>query len=103
MSEEKSHVLNWHNGKEQVSIVPYVSDGYQQECNFCWCEYAFVSISKMLSSEIWPPPKPDRPMFIGPMCISSYVSINIKYIAFRVLVEVVGVNRDVSDVIIGYL
>jgi hypothetical protein len=103
MSTEQSHIFDWNNGKEQFSIISYAPDYQNSICNFCWGEAAEITISKMLSSEIWPPPIHDKQMVVGNQCITRYISINPKYIAFRVLVEVANIYKDVADVIIGYL
>jgi hypothetical protein len=101
MSYEQSHYLDWVTNTEQFSLVHWVSNEPESECNFCWNEYAYCVISKMLSSEIWPPPRTDRPMNIGLNCIQRYVRVNPKYTAHKVLIQYI--NSDIANIINQYL
>jgi hypothetical protein len=101
MSDEQSHYLDWVNGKEPFSLVHWVSDDPAPECNFCWGEHVYCVISKMISTEIWPPLINDRPMNIGLNCIQQYVRVNPKYITHQVLIQYI--NSDVADIINQYL
>ena len=101
MSDEQSHYLKWVNGKEPFSCVHWVSDDPSSECHFCWHEYTYCVTSKMISTEIWPPPVNDHPMNIGLKCIKKYVRINPKYIAHKVLIQYI--NTDVANIINEYL
>jgi hypothetical protein len=101
MSDEQSHYLDWVNNTEPFSLVQWISTEPEPECNFCWNEHAYCAISKMLSSEIWPPPRNDHPMNIGLNCIQRYVRVNPKYIAHKVLIQYI--NSDVANIINQYL
>lgn len=101
MSSELPYLLKWYNGDEQFSIVPYEFKDPNQDCSICCRETAYIAISKMLSTEIWPPHHPNIPMFLGYQCINRYVKPNFKYVVHRILVEIVG--KDLSNLVNEYL
>jgi hypothetical protein len=101
MSEEQSHYLNWANNAEQFSLVHYVPYDIDSECDFCRREHVYYISSRMLSSDMYPPPIIDRPMNIGIKCIQRYVRVNPKYIAHQALIQYI--NSDVANIINQYL
>lgn len=99
MSEELPYILHWHNGKEPFKIIEQnISD--IKKCNFCWASQKCLSISKMLSSEIWSL-KYDTYMCICYNCISQYTTVNIKYVIYRNIKDILGNN--ISNIINEYL
>lgn len=101
MSKEKSHLYSNYNGYEPIS---FTEKDNNYSCNFCiYDEDAIYTTSKMISTNIWPPPPPDmdRPMQIGRQCLFRYIIENPKHVIFHILKNIIG--NDSAELVIQYL